>query len=135
METILSKYGRQTDEEIVEKVIQAIQSDLGLYVRNARKIYRELDFSLFESANKILEDNAETNKIILRGQIDLLLVDCLGKNIIIDYKLSNKSDKTLKETYKNQLLLYKKAIEDTGKCTIDKLFIYNILQGRLISIE
>ncbi len=135
VETILSKYSRQTDEEIVEKVIQAIQGDLGLYVRSAKKIYRELDFSLFESANKILENNTETNKIILRGQIDLLLVDCLGENIIIDYKLSNKSDKTLKETYKNQLLLYKKAIEDTGKYTIDKLFIYNILQGRLISIE
>lgn len=70
-------------------------------------LYREQEFLCRLPANEILGTDADDG-VLVQGAIDLLAVR--GDNVwIIDYKYSHKDDTALKQTYRKQLALYKKA--------------------------
>ena len=52
--------------------------------------------------------------------------------ILVDYKFSSLPAKVLKEKYKEQLKLYKLAIESAYKKRVEQMFIYSINTGELI---
>ncbi|MBR2871176.1 MAG: PD-(D/E)XK nuclease family protein [Clostridia bacterium] len=73
-------------------------------------------------------------KVLVQGVIDLFLEDADGITLI-DYKLSTiQKDEDLLRKYKTQMQLYKFAIETiTGK-RVKKVYILNILSGKLVEL-
>ena len=82
--------------------------------------------------HKELVKNGSNEKILVQGVIDLIL---LGKqNILIDFKLTKSSDAKIKERYKTQVKLYKKACEDALGVRINKTFLLNLNTAKLIDM-
>ena len=55
-------------------------------------------------------DGGIEEEVVLQGVIDLLVLG--DKPIVIDYKFSGKNAENLLKTYRTQLNLYKKAVQD-----------------------
>ena len=114
-------------DELVEILDMPVFADL-----QGARLYREREFLCRLPARDILPTQAE-DFILVQGAIDLLAQGPFGVRII-DYKYSKKSDDQLKETYKAQLALYKKAVSKILKISEDKIStaIVNIYRRRQI---
>lgn len=73
-----------------------------------KQLFREQEFLCRIPANELFDDTAATDFVLVQGAIDLLVRG--DGTHIIDYKYSNRGDEELKEHYRKQLLLYKKAV-------------------------
>jgi len=96
----------QLDPAAVAPVLEAMvrrfsEHELFDRLRDARQVYRELDFVL------------DAGPATIRGQIDLLYSDADGRWNVVDYKSDNVSADELAEharRYRRQLLLYCAAV-------------------------
>ncbi len=87
------------------------------------QIFTELPFTLLVDADKVLDKPGYSDKILVQGVIDLLVMG--DENVIVDYKNSLKSPEKLAETYKKQLYLYKMAVETSFGEKVDKIALYS----------
>lgn len=95
-------------------------------------VSKERKFCCLMDSSKLGYDSKE--KVLVQGVIDLFLEDADGITLI-DYKLSTiQKDEDLLRKYKTQMQLYKFAIETiTGK-RVKKVYILNILSGKLVEL-
>ena len=97
-----------------------------------KKLYKERKFCNFINAKDVGYDIDE--RILVQGIIDLIVEDENGITLI-DYKLSKiEEDKDIINKYNKQLLLYKKAIENCMDVKVNKVYIINILQEKIIEL-
>ena len=97
------------------------------------KIYKEKQFTMTMSSREI-QENLPDEKIMIQGIVDLFAIG--RKNILIDYKYSNiKIDDVLREKYKKQLFLYKKAIEKAYNLKLDEIYLLSLKYARIIEIK
>lgn len=119
----------------IYKIKKFMDSNIAKRARNAIKIEREKPFYTFVPASKVY--NEETSeKILVQGIIDLYFVEKDGNVVLVDYKtdyVENKEE--LKNRYKIQLELYKKALENSLKTKINDVFIYSISLEEEIKID
>ena len=88
-------------------------------LKNAKEIHKEETFYL----NIKNEQNVD---ILLQGIIDLYYINSNDELILVDYKTDrNVDENTLKERYKNQLMLYKNALEKYLNKKVYKTIIYS----------
>ena len=84
-------------------------------------------------ASEIVNTNLDED-IMIQGIVDLFLIG--EKNILIDYKFTNiKDEKILINKYKNQLFIYKKAIESAYMLHLDEIYLLSLKYGELIKIN
>lgn len=103
------------------------------FTKNA-KIYKEKEFIMKEKVCDILQSNVE-DEILIQGVVDLF-IEKNDEIILIDYKYSNNLDeKYLIEKYKNQLKLYKIAIENALKKKISGIYLLSLKNSNLIKVE
>ena len=98
-----------------------------------RKIFREKSFLLHLSARDAMIADI-SDEVEVQGKMDLL---ALGQDdaIIVDYKLSSRSEKELISTYEKQLSLYEAAVKCTyGKKEVKK-YIFGPGRNLLIDID
>lgn len=95
------------------------------------EIYREQPFTANYSAREVGYDSS--GEILVQGVIDLLAIKG-DEAIIIDYKASMKNAEHIAETYRTQLLLYKKAVERVLKLKVKKAVILNLFTLETIEI-
>lgn len=95
------------------------------------EIYKEKTFVSEFNYNELVFSNIK-DKVMLQGKIDLLVLG--EKNILIDYKYSNKNKNMLTKTYVNQLQMYKKAVESAFSIKLDFVYLINLKTGEFISI-
>ncbi len=90
---------------------------------------------MFVKANEVLTNTTIEDKILVQGTFDLFIPrsDTNKEGTLIDYKYSSEDAQTIRNTYKKQLNLYKRAIENCMGERVDKMYIYVI--GQNISIE
>ena len=82
------------------------------------------------SAKEIYEE-ADQEKILVQGIIDLYYINKDDKLILVDYKtdyIKSGDEKELELKYKVQLELYKKALEEALGRKVDKAIIYALSQ-------
>lgn len=98
-----------------------------------KKIFKEKVFTMKIKASEIMDTPLDED-IMIQGIVDLFL---LGKNnILIDYKFTNiKDEKILINKYKNQLFIYKKAIENAYMLRLDEIYLLSLKYGELIKIN
>lgn len=98
-----------------------------------KKIYKEKVFTMRARASEIVNTNLDED-IMIQGIVDLFLIG--EKNILIDYKFTNiKDEKILINKYKNQLFIYKKAIESAYMLHLDEIYLLSLKYDELIKIN
>lgn len=120
----------QFDSVDCDKIWECLQSDLISWACK-HKHYREKQFMLYIPANRLLESDVE-DKILLQGTIDMLVIG--EKNVIVDFKLSEKSDEYIKAKYAKQMDLYQLAVENCMGIKIHQKIIYVLGANRIIEM-
>ena len=144
LENIKAEIDKLVSRDIIKKddvsrinlkhILGFFTSKIGLRLREARRIYKELPFSRFIDANRVYK-SVKNEKIITQGIIDLLFIDENDKLILIDYKTDKyTSEKTMKERYSLQIALYKEAAEEILNRKVDESYLYMLTSGKLIII-
>ena len=76
--------------------------------------------------------------IFVQGIIDLYYIDKDGKLVLVDYKtdyVEAGKENELVEKYKEQLYLYKDALEKALNRKVDRMWIYSLYLNESIVIE
>ena len=76
--------------------------------------------------------------ILVQGIIDLYYIDKNGKLVLVDYKtdyVEAGKENELVEKYKEQLYLYKDALEKALNRKVDRMWIYSLYLNESIVIE
>lgn len=139
---ILDKKIKSKEKKFVniEKIIEIfLEENFYNILLNAKKIYKEFSFimvdnnkNIYKSLGKEIEELNLYNRQI-KGKIDLIIVDKNNDYFLIDYKLTSHDEKTLKDDYKNQLMLYKKSLNDINK-KVKAMYLLDINQIKLIEV-
>lgn len=95
------------------------------------KYVREKSFMLTLSATEVGGDPSDD--ILVQGTPDVVF---FGKeNVICDFKYSGLPDDKLAQKYKNQLKLYKLAVEKAYNVKIDRLLLYSFKSRRFVEVS
>lgn len=118
------------------KILQFTKSEIWKQLKNAKEYYQEKPFYINVPASQIYEQDIKEN-ILVQGIIDLYFVNENGQIVLVDYKtdyVENCKELELVEKYKNQLDLYKYALESALGVNVDKVYIYSVYLGKEIEI-
>ncbi|MBQ8522868.1 MAG: UvrD-helicase domain-containing protein [Clostridia bacterium] len=118
------------DNDIDQNLIQLAHTKISPIAKGCIKQYNEKQFMMYVPYNEIYKDSNVSSKILVQGIIDLIL-EFDTHVILIDYKYSSSSIKTLRERYHTQLELYKLALEKALKKPVTQSYIYSIKTGDL----
>ena len=117
----------------VQDLYRVMNSQIIKEASNGRCM-REYKFTMYTPANTVIDEAKTDDKVLVQGVIDMVYeVD--GKINLIDYKLSRKTGEVLKNSYKKQLYLYKKAFESAFKKKIDNMGILSLITGEFTKID
>ncbi len=118
-----------------DKILEFTQSDLAKRIKKAKDIHKEKPFYININASDIYDEKIEEN-VLVQGIIDLYFIDENNKLILLDYKTDKVKEITeLVSRYKEQLGLYKKALENALNREVDEVYIYSLYQGKFIDMS
>ena len=120
-----------------EKILKFTESDLFKEISKAEKIYKEQPFYINIPVQEVYGIESE-EYILVQGIIDLYYIYANGEIVLVDYKtdyVPEGNENVLIERYKEQLDLYKRALEEALGQKVDKTFIYSTYLGRTIKIS
>jgi ATP-dependent helicase/nuclease subunit A len=110
------------------------KSELFKELKNAKEIYKEQPFYINLTSDEIFKNGLKDN-ILVQGIIDLYFINKENQVVLVDYKtdyVTNENE--LKEKYKVQLQIYKKALEQSLNKKVEKCYIYSVYLEKLIQI-
>ena len=118
----------------IYQILNFLKSDIGLELKEAIQINKEKPFCLKINAKEILE-NAQDEKILVQGIIDLYYINKDGKIVLLEYKTDIVNNEVeLINRYKIQLDLYKRALEEAILKKVDCVYIYSLYLGKAIKV-
>lgn len=121
----------------VYKILQFTKSEIWNQLKNAKEYYQEKPFYINVPAKQIYDEDIKEN-ILVQGIIDLYFVNESGQVVLVDYKtdyVENGNEFELVEKYKNQLDLYKQALENALDLKVDRVYIYSVYLDKEIEIK
>ncbi len=98
------------------------------------KVYREKEFIMKEKIKNLIENQDFDDEIMVQGAIDLF-IEKKDKIILVDYKYSSLDAQSLVKKYKEQLRLYKLALEEFFKKKIDNIYLLSLKNASLIKVN
>ena len=133
----LALQGYLTDEErkaISEKrIYDFFQSNLGQRLLTARRVERELPFSMLFPANSVYPEMLDGEELFLQGIIDTAFLE-EGAWVLVDYKTDRLDEAALVERYRIQLMLYQEALERLTPYPVKEVYIYSFRLERAIPV-
>lgn len=128
--TIFEEISPLLDKEILLKNI--------LLLKNVLKdaiVFKEKEFVMKDKICHLIDGENLQDEILVQGIVDLF-AQREDEIILIDYKYSNSTnEKYLIEKYKNQLKLYKKALENVFKMKIHQVYLLSLKNNNLIKVN
>lgn len=110
-------------------------SDLGKSLINAKRIERELPFSMLFEGKRVYDTLEDGENLFLQGIIDTAFEED-GEWILVDYKTDRvKSGGDLIKRYKIQMDLYKEALQRLTGMPVKASYIYSFRLHDAISID
>lgn len=110
-------------------------SDLGKRLINAKRIERELPFSMLFDGKRVYDTLEDGENLFLQGIIDTAFEED-GEWILVDYKTDRvKSGKDLIKRYKIQMDLYKEALQRLTGMPVKASYIYSFRLHDAIIID
>ena len=123
----------------ISKLQGYTKSDLWQELKNAKEIQKEKAFYINVKASRMYDISKENDEnILVQGIIDLYYIDKDGKLVLVDYKtdyVEAGKENELVEKYKEQLYLYKDALEKALNRKVDRMWIYSLYLNESIVIE
>ena len=119
------------------KIYKFTQSKVFSEMKTAKKVERERPFYISISAKELYNENTEEN-ILVQGIIDLYYINKEDELILLDYKtdyVENGKEEELIKKHKQQLKLYKKALETSLSRKVDKIYLYSVYLDKIIEIK
>ena len=100
-------------------------SDLGKRLINAKRIEREMPFSMLFEGKRVYDTLEDGENLFLQGIIDTAFEED-GEWVLVDYKTDRvKSGEDLIKRYKIQMDLYKEALERLTNMPVKASYIYS----------
>ena len=124
---------KQVNMEILQNYLK---SELYKELNEAKEVKRETPFYLNINSGKIYENTDE--KILVQGIIDLYYIDKDDNLCLVDYKtdyVKDNNEQELIEKYKEQLELYKQALEKALQRKVVHTYIYSSYLNKNIEIK
>lgn len=120
----------------INKLLAYTKSDLFKSLKKAKQVHKEQAFYINIPAKKIYE-KAQNENILVQGIIDLYYIDENNNIILVDYKTDYvKNDEIeLVNKYKQQLSIYKEALEEALQTKVDKIYIYSTYLEKSIEVK
>ena len=119
-----------------EKLLRYTQSELWKELKEAKEVHREQPFYINLPANSVYDlPKYVEEKILVQGIIDLYYISKEDKLVLVDYKtdfISAGGEEKLISEYKEQLNIYKKALEESMRRKVDKVQIYSLYLNKSI---
>ena len=116
------------------KLYMYTKSELFKELKIAKEIHKEQPFYINLTADEIFKNGLKDN-ILVQGIIDLYYINQEDQVVLVDYKTDYvANEKDLKEKYKVQLEIYKKALEQSLNKKVKKCYIYSVYLEKLIKI-
>lgn len=110
-------------------------SDLGKRLINAKRIERELPFSMLFDGKRVYDTLEDGENLFLQGIIDTAFEED-GEWVLVDYKTDRvKSGEDLIKRYKIQMDLYKEALQRLTGMPVKASYIYSFRLHDAISID
>ena len=110
-------------------------SDLGRRLINAKRIERELPFSMLFEGKRVYDTLEDGEDLFLQGIIDTAFEED-GEWILVDYKTDRvKSGEDLIKRYKIQMDLYKEALQRLTGMPVKSCYIYSFRLHDAIIID
>lgn len=110
-------------------------SDLGQRLINAKRIERELPFSMLFEGKRVYDTLEDGENLFLQGIIDTAFEED-GEWILVDYKTDRvKSGEDLIKRYKIQMDLYKEALQRLTGMPVKASYIYSFRLHDAIIID
>lgn len=116
------------DEEILLKNVMILKE-----LTKGGHIFKEKEFLLKEKLKELVAGDAD-DEILVQGIVDLFAVK-EDKIVLVDFKYSSKSERYLIDKYKNQLKLYKIAIENAFNRPVSGCFLLSLKFAKIIPIS
>lgn len=138
-ELAFNKIITQKEQEAINpyKVLAFTKSKIWKNLKDAKEYYQEKPFYINVPASDIYDEDVSED-ILVQGIIDLYFIDKNDKLILLDYKtdfVENGREQDLVIKYKEQLNLYKQALEDALHRKVDKVYIYSVYLEKEIEVE
>ena len=115
------------DEEILLKNVLVLKG-----LTAGAQLFKEKEFLLKEKLSELVNGDFD-DKILVQGIVDLFAVKD-DKIVLVDFKYSSKNDEYLINKYKNQLKLYKIAIENAFEKPVTDCFLLSLKAAKIIPI-
>ena len=110
-------------------------SDLGKRLINAKRIERELPFSMLFDGKRVYDTLEDGENLFLQGIIDTAFEED-GEWVLVDYKTDRvKSGEDLIKRYKIQMDLYKEALQRLTGMPVKACYIYSFRLHDAIIID
>ena len=110
-------------------------SDLGKRLINAKRIERELPFSMLFEGKRVYDTLEDGENLFLQGIIDTAFEED-GEWVLVDYKTDRvKSGEDLIKRYKVQMDLYKEALQRLTGMPVKACYIYSFRLHDAIIID
>jgi len=118
-----------------------VQSSLYAELQEAKEVHKEQPFYIsvpVQQVKKEISEEIEEN-VLVQGMIDLYYIDKEGRLVLVDYKtdyFTKGQEQVLVKKYKEQLYLYKKALEEALHRKVDRMYIEALgrCDGEIVSI-
>ena len=127
---------KEADNININKVFAFTKSLIWNQLKNAKEVYKEKPFYINIPAKEIYDKDL-TEKVLVQGIIDLYYIDKDDNLILVDYKtdyVENGNEIELVNRYKNQLELYKSALEKALNKKVYKMYIYSVYLEKEIEL-
>ena len=136
----------KTKEIITEKeaysvdknqILQFTKSEIWDELKNAKAYFKEEPFYINIPAKEV-EDTDSNENILAQGIIDLYYITAKDELVLLDYKtdfVKSGEEEILINRHKDQLLLYKEALENALNRKVDKIYIYSVTLGKTVRIN
>ena len=122
----------------VTGLVKYVQSDLWKELKAAKEIHKEEPFYMLIPANRIDESYPEDEKVLVQGIIDLYYINKNDELVLVDYKtdyVQKGEEQKLIDKYKEQLNLYKEALENSLGRKVNKVLIYSTQLGTMLKYK
>jgi len=128
----------------VHAIFRFFQSDLGVRLRNAKHIEKEVKFYMKVLAAEILPELAEVahsgEEILVQGVVDCYFIEATPEGerlVILDYKTDKVNEQTISaraSEYKTALNYYARGLGEILEKSVDEKYLYFFENNMLVRI-
>ena len=114
-----------------KKILNFTKTELFKEIQDAKEIYKEQPFHMSVIDEKTKE------KILIQGIIDLYYINQNDEIVLVDYKtdyVEKEKKEELINKYKEQLAIYKQAIEKALNKKVENIYLYSVYLNEAIKV-